>query len=69
MQHLKDSYGSGSSTNIPWLLREQESVAIKEVVRNITFPTGFALNISNMLRNQGDFAGAKTHDWHTFMKV
>ena len=61
-------YGSGNSTNLPWLLTEQESVDVKEVVQKIQFPTGFASNISKILTKQGDFGGAKKHDWHTFIK-
>ena len=69
LQHLTHSYGNGNSTNLPWLLTEQESSVVKEIVRTIKFPTGFASNISNILTKQGDFGGAKTHDWHTFIKV
>jgi len=55
--------------NIPWLLIEQQSNDVKEVVRRIKFPTGFASNINNILTKKGDFSGVKTHDWHTFVKV
>ena len=69
MQHLNRFYGSGKSTNIPWLLSDKESASIKEVVRKIKFSTSFISKISNILTNQGDFGGAKTHDWNTFIKV
>ena len=61
--------GGRNYNNIPWLLTEQQSNDVKEVVRRIKFPTGFASNINNILTKKGDFSGVKTHDWHTFVKV
>ena len=52
-----------------FLLREQHNNDIKDVIQKIRFPTGFALNIQNILRKKGNFGGVKTHDWHTFIKV
>ena len=69
MHHLTDRYGIVNSTNLPWLLTKQESTAIREVVRKIQFPIGFASNISHILTKQGYFGGDKTHDWNTFMTV
>ena len=54
---------------IPWLLTEQQSNVVKEVMQTIHFPTGFCANIKNIITKKGDFAGVKTHDWHVFMKV
>jgi hypothetical protein len=54
---------------LPWLLIEEESDAMKDIVRNIKFPIGFVGNIKNILMKKGDFDGGKMHDWHTFMKV
>ena len=53
----------------PWLLTEQQSNDVKEVIRRIKFPTGFSSNINNILMKKGEFCGVKTHDWHTFVKV
>jgi hypothetical protein len=55
--------------NLPWLLTEQQSNDVKEVIQRIKFPTGFASNINNILTKKGEFGGVKTHDWHTFIKV
>ena len=55
--------------SIPWLLKEQPSNDIKEVIQKIRFPTRFSSNIKNILMKNGDFGGVKTHDWHTFIKV
>ena len=52
-----------------WLLMEQQSNAIKQVIQKIGFLTGFSSNIKNILTQKGDFGGVKTHDWHTFIKV
>ena len=35
--------------SIPWLLTEQQSNAIEELIQKIRFPTGFLLNIQNIL--------------------
>jgi len=66
-----NSNGDGREHNIrlPWLLTEQQSNSVKEVIRKIRFPTGFSSNIQNILTKKGDFGGVKTHDWHTFIKV
>ena len=55
---------------LSWLLSEQQSNAIKEVIKKIRFPTGFAANINNLISKKSEFGpGLKTHDWHTFIKV
>jgi hypothetical protein len=59
-----------NTSALPWLLTEQQSDALKEVIKKTKFPTGFAANISTLLSKKGDFGpGLKTHDWHTFLKV
>jgi hypothetical protein len=55
--------------SLPWLFKEYESNVVKELIRKIRFPTGFASNIKNILTKKGEFGGLKTHDWHTFIKV
>ena len=35
--------------SLPWLLAEQQSNYIKEVIQKIRFPTRFSLNIQNIL--------------------
>jgi hypothetical protein len=55
--------------NLPWLLTEQQSNSVKEVIQRIKFPMGFASIIKNILTKKGEFGGVKTHDWHTFIKV
>ena len=57
------------NNSLPWLLTEQQSNIVKEVIRKIRFPTGFSSNIQNILTKKGDFGGVKTHEWHTFIKV
>ena len=68
-----ESNSNGDCINtsaLPWLLTEQQSDALKEVIKKTKFPTGFAANISTLLSKKGDFGpGLKTHDWHTFVKV
>ena len=55
---------------LPWLLMEQQSDAIKEVIRKIRFPIGFSANINTLISKKSEFGpGLKTHDWHTFIKV
>ena len=62
--------GNGNrNISLPWLLMEQQSNAIKQVIQKIRFPTGFSSNIKNILTQKGDFGGVKIHDWHTFIKV
>jgi hypothetical protein len=48
--------------SLPWLFKEDESNVIKELVRKIRFPTGFASNIKNILTKKGEFSKLKTHD-------
>ena len=66
-----NSNGDGREHNIrlPWLLTEQQSNIVKEVIQKIRFPTGFSSNIQNILTKKGDFGGVKMHDWNTFIKV
>ena len=55
--------------SIPWMFMEQQSNVVKEVMWKIKFPTGFSVNLKNIITKKGDFAGVKTHDWHVFIKV
>jgi hypothetical protein len=66
-----NSNGDGREQNIslPWLLIEQQSLVVKEVIRKIRFLMGFSSNIQNILMKKGDFGGVKTHEWNTFIKV
>ena len=64
-----NSDGDQNISTLPWLLTEQQSNDIKEVIWKLKFPTGFSSNISNMLTKRGEFGGVKTHDWHIFIKV
>ena len=41
--------GREQNTSLPWLLTEQQSNIVKEVIRKIRFPTGFSSNIQNIL--------------------
>jgi hypothetical protein len=48
--------------SLQWLFKEDESNVVKEIIRKIRFPTGFASNIKNILTKKGEFGGLKTHD-------
>jgi hypothetical protein len=69
IQYSNRSVGVLDQNNLPWLLTEQQSNDVKEVIQRIKFPTGFASNIKNILTKKGEFGGVKTHDWYTFIKV
>jgi hypothetical protein len=69
MKNVINSNSDGHRDSIPWLFTEQQRNVVKEVIRKIKFPTGFASNINNILTKKGEFGGVKTHDWHTFIKV
>ena len=73
MKNIIESNRNGDQINastLPWLLTEQQSNAIKEVIWKMRFFTGFAMNISNLISNKSEFGpGLKMHDWHTFIKV
>ena len=55
--------------SLSWLLMEQQSNFVKEVIQKIKFPIGFCSNMKNIITKKGDFAGVKTRDWHVFIKV
>ena len=61
--------GREQNTSLPWLLTEQQSNIVKEVIQKIRFLTGFSLNIQNILTKKGYFGGVKTHEWNTFIKI
>jgi hypothetical protein len=69
MQSVIQSNNDGDQNNLPWLLTEKQSNGLKEVIQKVKFPTGFCLNIKNILMKKGEFGGVKSHDWHTFIKV
>ena len=61
--------GNGNlNISLPWLLTEQQSNAIKQVIQKIRFLTRFLSNIKNILTKSGDFGGVKTCEWNTFIK-
>jgi hypothetical protein len=69
IEHLNNDGDQINIRSLPWLLTEQQSKAVKEVIQKIKFPTGFCSNMKNILTRKGDFGGVKTHDWHVFIKV
>jgi hypothetical protein len=69
IEYLDNDGDQINISSLPWLLTEQQSNAVKEVIQKMKFPTGFCSNIKNILTKRGDFAGVKTHDWHIFIKV
>ena len=68
IEHLNNDGDQINIRSLPWLLTEQQSNAVKEVIQKMKFPTGFCSNIKNILTRKGDFGGVKTHDWHIFIK-
>ena len=62
MQSVIRSNWYGDWNNLPWLLREQQSNDVKEVIQRIKFSIGFSSNINNILTKKGEFGGVKTHD-------
>ena len=69
IEYLDNDGDQINISSLPWLLTEQQSNAVKEVIQKMKFPTGFCSNIKNIVTKRGDFAGVKTHDWHIFIKV
>jgi len=69
IEYLDNDGDQINISSLPWLLTEQQSNALKEVIQKMKFPTGFCSNIKNIVTKRGDFAGVKTHDWHVFIKV
>jgi len=65
----ENSDGDQNVSVLPWLLTEQWSNVLKEVIRKIKFPTGFYSNINNILTKKVEFGGVKNHVWHTLIKV
>jgi hypothetical protein len=47
MQSVIRSNNDGVQNNLPWLLTEQQSNDVKEVIQKIKFPIGFCSNIKN----------------------
>ena len=69
IEYLDNDGDEINISSLPWLLTEQQSNAVKEVIQKMKFPIGFCSNIKNIVTKRGDFAGVKTHDWHIFIKV
>ena len=72
MKDVIKFHSNGDQINInsiPWMLTKQQSNVVKEVMWKIKFPTGFCVNMNNIIKNKGDFVGVKVHDWHVFIKV
>ena len=69
IEYLNNDGDQINIRSLPWLLSEQQSNAVKEVIHKMKFPIGFCSNIKNILTRKGDFGGVKTHDWHIFIKV
>jgi len=69
IEYLDNDGDQINISSLPWLLMEQQSNVVKEVIQKMKFPTGFCSNIKNIVTKRGDFAGVKTHDWHVFIKV
>ena len=66
---ISNAENGNRNISLPWLLMEQQSNAIKEVIYKIRFLTRFSSNIQNILTKKGDFGGVKTHDYNIFIKV
>ena len=62
IEYLDNDGDQINISSLPWLLTEQQSNAVKEVIQKMKFLTGFCSNIKNILTKRGDFAGVKTHD-------
>ena len=73
MKNIIESNSNGDWINasaLPWLLTEQQSNSIKEVIQKMRFPIGFSMNIRNLISKKSEFGPMlKMHDWHTFIKV
>ena len=69
IEYLDNDGDQINISSLPWLLTEQQSNAVKEVIQKMKFPTGFCSNIKNIVTKRGDFSSVKTHDWHVFIKV
>ena len=72
MKYVNQFHSNGDQINInslPWMLTEQQSNVVKQVMQKIKFPSGFCSNMKNIIKKKGDFSGLKTCDCHVFMKV
>jgi hypothetical protein len=54
-----NSDGHEQNTSLPWLLPDQRSNIVKEVIRKIRFLTGFSSNIQNILTKKVILVGLK----------
>ena len=48
--------------SLPWMITEQQSNVVKEVMRKFKFPTRFCANMKNIITKKGDFVVVKMHD-------
>jgi hypothetical protein len=55
MRHLSQSSRKGQPKFFPWLLIEEEKNVVKDIARNITFPTSFVGNFKNIVMKKGDY--------------
>ena len=65
LQSVIFSNSDGDAQNIsalPWLVTEQQSKDVNEVIEKIKFPTGFCSNMKNILTKKGGLGGVKNHD-------
>ena len=51
--------GCEQNTSLPWLLTEQQSNIVKEVIQKIRFLTGFSSNIQNIIMKKVILVGLK----------
>ena len=58
-----------SINSLPWMLTEQQSNVVKEVMQKIKIPTGFCANMKNIITKKVDFVGVKKNDWHIFKVI
>ena len=52
MKDVIQFHSNGDQINIkstPWMFMEQQSNVVKEVMRKIKFPTGFCVNLKNII--------------------
>ena len=62
MKDVIQFHSNGDQINInslPWMLTEQQSNVVKEVMRKIKFPTGFCANLKNIITKNVILRGSK----------
>jgi len=58
--HLDSDGDDQNISTLPWLLKNQHSKNVKEVIEKIKFPTGFSSNIKNILTKKAKLGGVKS---------